>query len=300
MGNEIRKAKRKLKKSASAVYYHTDPLPPPYHPPITASVTVSVPPPIPPPAPVVGVSVHPPVPVVGVSVPPPMHPPVPVVGFSVPPPMHPPVPVVGVSVPPGPSFMPPALGAVVGMAFAPGQWFPIDLPAVNVGLGWAFKPGDVYDLDTSVTGFDDRGVITESVYYSRKSGFNGAIRLSGDNTTGKGHGDDEVMYITLSRIPHNVRTLAIALNSYKGNSLIRARRAYIRLFEPHSRMEMGRFSVNRAYDCIGLLMGIMHKSRRDGRWYLAVMVEPIPGNVITKSYNELRRIVPGYLSSFCY
>ena len=99
-----------------------------------------------------------------------MHPPVPVVGVSVPPPMH----------PPGPSFMPPALGAVVGMVFAPGQWFPIDLPAVNVGLGWAFKPGDVYDLDTSVTGFDDRGVITESVYYSRKSGFNGAIKLSGD------------------------------------------------------------------------------------------------------------------------
>ena len=222
MGNEIRKAKRKLKKSASAVYYHTDPLPPPYHPPITASVTVSVPPPIPPPAPVVGVSVHPPVPVVGVSVPPPMHPPVPVVGFSVPPPMHPPVPVVGVSVPPGPSFMPPALGAVVGMAFAPGQWFPIDLPAVNVGLGWAFKPGDVYDLDTSVTGFDDRGVITESVYYSRKSGFNGAIRLSGDNTTGKGHGDDEVMYITLSRIPHNVRTLTILIskvNFFNSSSL---------------------------------------------------------------------------------
>lgn len=290
MGNEIRKVKRKLKKSASAVYYHTDPLPPPYHPPITASVTVSVPPPIPPPVPVVGVSVPPPVPVVGVSVPPP----VPVVGVSVPPPIHPPVPVVG------PSLIPPAMGALVGMAFVPGQWFPIDLPAVNVGLGWAFKPGDVYDLDTSVTGFDDRGVITESVYYSRKSGFNGAIKLSGDNTTGKGHGDDEIMYITLSRIPHHIRTLAIALNSFKGNSLIRARRAYIRLFEPHSRMEMGRFSVNRAYDCIGLLMGIMHKSRRDGRWYLAVMVEPIPGNVITKSYNELRRIVPGYLSSFCY
>ena len=93
------------------------------------------------------------------------------------------------------------------------------------------------------------------------------------------------MNITLRRIPLNVRTLAIALNSYKRNSLIRAWRAYNRLFEPHYIMEMGRFSVNRAYDYIGLLMGIMHKSRRYGRWYLAVMVEPIPGNVITKPYN---------------
>ena len=108
------------------------------------------------------------------------------------------------------------------MAFAPGQWFSIDLPALNVGLGWAFKPGDVYDLDTSVTGFDVRGVITETFYYSRKSGFNGSIKLSGDNTTGKGHEDDELMNITLRRIPLNVRTLAIALNSYKRNSLIRA------------------------------------------------------------------------------
>ena len=105
-----------------------------------------------------------------------------------------------------------------GDPLVPGTWIPINEPNVYVGLGWDFKPGDRYDLDTSVTGMNDYGEIKESVYYSRKSGFNGAIRLSGDNTTGKGHGDDEVMYITLSSIPHHITTLAIAISSYRGNS----------------------------------------------------------------------------------
>lgn len=200
--------------------------------------------------------------------------------------------------PHGPSFRPPLVMSY-GMEYIPGQWFPVDLPAINVGLGWAFREGNVYDLDSSVTGFDINGTIKESVYYSRKSGFGGAVRLSGDNTTGKGHGDDEIMYITLSSIPRNIKTLAIAINSYKGNSLIHARRAFIRLFTPSGR-ELGRFSINRAYDCTGLLMGILVRSLNDGRWYLRVMVDPIPGKVITSSYDTLRGLVNGYLQTFCY
>lgn len=272
MGNEVKKIKRSIKKSASQVYYHTNP-PPVYNPPVApiapvapvASVTVSVPPAYPPP-----------VPSLTVSVPPPIHSP----------PHFPQIPSMGMG-----------FGGM-GMSYVPGQWFPVDLPAVNVGLGWDFKPGDRYDLDASVTGINDYGEIKESVYYSRKSGFNGAIRLSGDNTTGKGHGDDEIMYITLSSIPHHITTLAIAINSYRGNSLIRARRAFVRLFEPYSGMEMGRFILNRSFDCIGLLVGILHRNRQDGKWYLRVMTDPIPGNVITKSYGELRRLVPGYLQTF--
>ena len=258
--------KRSLKKSASQVYFHTNPspiynLPPPQ---ISSNVTVSVPP-IPPHVPSVFLSIS----------------------FQMP--LYPPqMPSIGLGFG----------GMGMGMSYVPGQWFPIDLPAVNVGLGRDFKSGDRYDLDDSVTGMNDYGEIKESVYYSRKSGFNGVVRISGDNTTGKGHGDDEVMYITLSSIPHHITTLAIAISSYRGNSMVRARRAFVRLFEPHSRMELGRFILSRSFDCIGLLVGILHRNRQDGKWYLRVMTDPIPGNVITKSYGELKRIVPGYVQTF--
>lgn len=276
MGNEVNKIKRSIKKSASQVYIHTDPIPPPIYNP-GGSVIVSVPPVYPPPVPNVSVSVTSP-PYQRVLTQP----------ISVPPPLY-----------PQPHMPPMGMGfGGMGISYVPGQWFPVDLPAVNVGLGWDFKPGDRYDLDASVTGMDAYGEIKESVYYSRKSGFNGAVRLSGDNTTGKGHGDDEIMYITLNSIPHHIITLAIAINSFRGNSLIRARRAFVRLFEPYSGMELGRFILNRSFDCIGLLVGILHRNRQDGKWYLRVMADPIPGNIITKSYGELRRLVPGYLQTF--
>ena len=63
-------------------------------------------------------------------------------------------------------------------------------------------------------------------------------------------------------------------------------------------MELGRFILSRCFDCIGLLVGILHRNRQDGKWYLRVMTDPIPGNVITKSYGELKRIVPGYVQTF--
>ena len=270
----LKRVNRTLKKSASQIYHTTNHIAPPYSPPI-ASVTVTVPNPVPPPVPA-----YPPY---HQSYSQPIPPPAP---YYPPPPSH--------------SYMPPPPMHHGGMSFIPGQWFPINMPAVNVGLGWDFNPGEVYDLDASVTGIDDYGQIKESVYYSRKKGLNGAVSLSGDNRTGKGHGDDEVIYISLDRIPHHISTLAIAINSFKKNSLLRAKRAFIRLFEPNSRMEIGRFVLNRTFDCIGLLVGILHRSRKDGRWYLRVMIDPIEGNVITKSHNSLKMLVPGYLQTFYY
>lgn len=315
MGNQLKKVKRGLKKSASQIYYHPEPVyrqPAPPMAPVAPAVPVSPVVQVAPVSPVVPVvPVSPPVASVTVSLPPQHPPPTASVSVSIPPPMPlnhsynsaqlPTISLPPPIFPPHGHHMPHHMGfGGMGISYIPGEWFPIDLPSINVGLGWDFKPGDRYDLDASVTGLDATCQIKESVYYSKKSGFNGAVRLSGDNTTGKGHGDDEIMYITLSNIPHYITTLAIAINSFRNNSLIRARRAFVRLFEPHSGMELGRFILNRSYDCIGLLVGILHRSRRDRRWYLRVMTDPIPGNVITKSYGELKRLVPGYLHTFQY
>ena len=39
--------------------------------------------------------------------------------------------------------------------FIPGQWFPINTYKINVGLGWDFDKGETFDLDASVTAFDE-------------------------------------------------------------------------------------------------------------------------------------------------
>ena len=99
--------------------------------------------------------------------------------------------------------------------FTPGQWFPINCDFIKVGLGWDFHKGQTFDLDASVTAFDEWCDVVESIYFKNLKGLNGSIQHHGDNLTGKGDGDDEVISIYLNTIPLRIQSLAIAINSFK-------------------------------------------------------------------------------------
>ena len=185
-----------------------------------------------------------------------------------------------------------------GTTFVPGQWFPIDVPKVKVGLGWNFSKSDVFDLDGSVTGFNECNEPIESIYFAKLKGLNGSVRHHGDNLTGKGSGDDEVITIELNKVPKNVYSLAVAINSYKENSIIRAKSAFIRLIDGKTKNEIGRFVLNETKDCIGLLLGLFERNRQTGGWFFRVMVDPLEGNIITSSYDSLKTLLNGYSESF--
>ena len=182
--------------------------------------------------------------------------------------------------------------------FIPGNWFKIEVDKINVGLGWDFDSSETYDLDASITAFDECNEPIESIYYGRLDGLSGAVHHFGDNLTGVGEGDDEVISINLSKIPSKVQSLAVTVNSYKSNSLIKAKEAFIRLFENKSQREIGKFVLNKTKDCIGLLLGLLERNRQDGGWFFRVMCDPIEGNVVTSSYSSLKVLLNGYLESF--
>ena len=182
--------------------------------------------------------------------------------------------------------------------FVPGQWFEINVNEINVGLGWDFSKRDTFDLDASVTGFDERNEPVESIYFRQLDGLVRSVHHFGDNLTGVGDGDDEVISIILNKVPARVISLAVTVNSYKSNSLIKAKSAFIRLFETHSKREIGKFILNKTKDCIGLLLGLLERNRQTGGWFFRVMCDPIEGNVITNSYKSLKVLLNGYLESF--
>lgn len=74
------------------------------------------------------------------------------------------------------------------IALVPNSWIPINEEEVNVGLGWDFNKGDVFDLDASVSGFDENNNLVENIFYSHKNGLNGSVYHHGDNVTGEGSG----------------------------------------------------------------------------------------------------------------
>ena len=208
------------------------------------------------------------------------------------------------SQPPLPYQMPPQQGVNMmhqgipivshkrGDALQPGSWIPVNEPVVQVGLGWDFTGGETFDLDASITGFDEKYNVIESIYFNNKRGLNNSVIHFGDNVTGEGEGDDEIIKVVLNKVPNRVRFLAVTINSYKNNSLIRAKSAYIRIYT--SSYHIGKYVLNRTKDCIGLLLGVFEREPIQNIWYFRVMADPIRGNKVTLSYEDIKTLLGSY------
>lgn len=179
-----------------------------------------------------------------------------------------------------------------GEPLIPGTWIPINEPTVFVGLGWDFTGKETFDLDASITGFDEKYNVLEAIYYGNKKGLKGSVIHFGDNLTGEGEGDDEVIQVNLKSVPENVYYLAVTINSYSKNSLIKAQSAYIRLYT--NNYSIGRYTLARTKDCIGLLLGVFQRYEANNTWYFRCMADPIRGNVVTQSYEDIKTLLGNY------
>lgn len=84
--------------------------------------------------------------------------------------------------------------------------------------GWLGTKSVAVDLDASVGMFDAEGTLVDKVWFRQLNSKCGSIKHSGDDRTGDTGGDDgednEVIQINLNKVPSNVVTLALVLNSY--------------------------------------------------------------------------------------
>ena len=182
-----------------------------------------------------------------------------------------------------------------GEPLIPGTWIPINEPTVFVGLGWDFTGKDNFDLDASITGFGEKFNVVQAIYYGNKKGLNDSVIHFGDNLTGEGEGDDEVIQVFLNKVPQDVYYLAVAINSYSSNSLIKAQSAYIRVYT--NNYNIGRYTLQRTKDCIGLLLGVFQRDPTQNIWYFRCMADPISGNVVTQSYEDIKTLLGNYTMS---
>ena len=182
-----------------------------------------------------------------------------------------------------------------GEPLIPGTWIPINEPTVFVGLGWDFTGKETFDLDASITGFGEKFNVVQAIYYGNKKGLNDSVIHFGDNLTGEGEGDDEVIQVFLNKVPQDVYYLAVAINSYSSNSLIKAQSAYIRVYT--NNYNIGRYTLQRTKDCIGLLLGVFQRDPTQNIWYFRCMADPISGNVVTQSYEDIKTLLGNYTMS---
>jgi stress response protein SCP2 len=145
------------------------------------------------------------------------------------------------------------------------------LSRVQMGLGWepAYRGKDI-DLDASVIAYGPQRNAVDSCYFGKLSILNGAIKHSGDNLTGEGGGDDEVITVDLGRIPPEVTGLVFTVNSFSGQKFTEVAKAYCRLIDPTSGEELVRFDLTSAEPQTGVLMAKLIR-QYSGEWDMTAL-----------------------------
>ncbi|MFJ9379095.1 TerD family protein [Streptomyces sp. NPDC101455] len=145
------------------------------------------------------------------------------------------------------------------------------LSQVKMGLGWepAYRGKDI-DLDASVIAYGPQRNHVDSCYFGKLSILNGAIKHSGDNLTGEGGGDDEVIVVDLGRIPQEVTGLVFTVNSFSGQKFTEVAKAYCRLLDAATGEELVRFDLTNAESQTGVMMAKLVK-QFTGEWDMTAM-----------------------------
>lgn len=131
-----------------------------------------------------------------------------------------------------------------------------EAPGLNnilVGLGWdtnRYDGGFDFDLDASVFLLGENKKVacdSDLIFFNNKKHSSGSVEHMGDNRTGEGDGDDEVIKIDLSKVPSNIHRIAFTVTIYdaltRKQNFGQVENAYIRIVNPDSNEEIIRYDL---------------------------------------------------------
>lgn len=127
------------------------------------------------------------------------------------------------------------------------------LTAVSVGLGWDIRSttGTDFDLDASAIALGaDKKVLSDQhfIFFNNLKSPDGSIEHAGDNTTGEGDGDDEVIKANLASVPAEIERIVVAVSIYdaetRSQNFGAVRNAFIRVVNQANGSEIARYDLS--------------------------------------------------------
>ncbi|MEV5813420.1 TerD family protein [Streptomyces mutabilis] len=127
------------------------------------------------------------------------------------------------------------------------------LTAVLVGLGWDVRTttGTDHDLDASALLCAEAGKVVSDqhfVFYNNLKSPDGSVEHTGDNLTGEGEGDDEIIKVDLATVPADVTKIVFPVSIHdaqaRGQSFGQVRNAYIRVVNQAGGAELARYDLS--------------------------------------------------------
>lgn len=165
------------------------------------------------------------------------------------------------------------------------------LTRVFMGLGWDEAGsksvlGKIFggggsgsiDLDASCVMLDENNSEVDIVYFGKLYSSDGSVRHTGDNLTGAGNGDDEVINVDLQSVPERVKTLVFTINSFRGQTFNEVDNCFARLVDTNTNQEISIYKLKEQGKHTAMIMCKVY--RHNGQWKMAAIGVPASGRTV--------------------
>lgn len=162
-------------------------------------------------------------------------------------------------------------------------WDPVNTGSKKKGflaglLGGSGGGGGDIDLDASVIVMDAAKNTLDIVSYSKLNSSDGAIHHGGDNLTGRGDGDDEVIYVDLTKLDAKAAFLVFTVNSFRGQTFDEVDNAFARLVDDTNKSEICKYKLTDKGSHTGVIMASLAKTSEG--WVMTAHGTPGQGRTV--------------------
>ncbi|QNK32376.1 TerD family protein [Serratia sp. JUb9] len=169
------------------------------------------------------------------------------------------------------------------------------LSRLQFGLGWdpvkkkgllasIFGKNDAIDLDASCVLMDGAGNKIDTVWFSKLKSSCGSVIHGGDNLTGEGDGDDEVIEVNLSKLPAKVEYLVFTVNSFRGQTFNDVDNAFCRVVD-QSGTELARYELTEQGSHTGIVIASLR--RNNNNWDFTAHGNASRGRTIDDMHDDI-------------
>lgn len=148
------------------------------------------------------------------------------------------------------------------------------LTKLIIGLGWDVRvtSGQDFDLDASAFLLNGAGKVRgdhDFIFYNQLRSVDGSVEHTGDNRTGAGDGDDEVIKVDLTCVAPDIDKIAITVTIHdaqlRGQNFGQVANAFVRVVNEQTGVEVVRFDLAEDYS-IETAMVFGEVYRHNGEW----------------------------------
>lgn len=132
-----------------------------------------------------------------------------------------------------------------------------NLKKIMLGLGWDIKKLDAgkdFDLDASAFLLNKSGKTQNEkdfVFYNNLKHESGAVIHSGDNRTGAGEGDDEIITIEFGKVPSNVDKIVFVITIFQAGERKQnfgmVSNSFVRVVDADTNTELMRYNLGEEF-----------------------------------------------------